>query len=258
MKPITAIVLGAGNRGSVYTGYAVDHAEEFSVVAIADPRTERLNTLADKVGVSAENRFDNWQTLLSQPRMADVAIICTQDDDHTAPAIKALELGYHVLLEKPMSNSEDDCRAIEAAARKYDRRLSICHVLRYTPFYMTLKALIDKGEIGEVCAVDQIENVGYWHQAHSFVRGNWCNSAESSPMILAKSCHDMDIILWLVGRRCERVSSFGSLRHFTADNIPEGAPERCLDNCPHAETCPYYAPKIYMDMTKTGWPKVKL
>ena len=254
MTPITAIVLGAGSRGSIYAGYAKEHAEEFSVVAIADPRRDRLDALADTVGVDADHRFDSWQTLLAQPRMADIAIVCTQDDDHTAPAIKALELGYHVLLEKPMSNSEDECRAIEAAARQYNRRLSVCHVLRYTPFYMTLKALIDSGEIGEVCAIDQIENVGYWHQAHSFVRGNWCNSKESSPMILAKSCHDMDIILWLVGRRCERVSSFGSLRHFNADNMPEGAPERCLEGCPHAEACPYYAPKIYMDMSKTGWP----
>ena len=254
MNPITAIVLGAGSRGTIYSGYAVDHADELKIVAIADPRADRLHPLADKVGVDADHRYTDWQTMLAEPRMADVAIICTQDDDHAAPAIRALELGYHVLLEKPMSNNEEECRAIEAAARKAGRRLSICHVLRYTPFYMTLKALIDKGEIGEVCAVDQIENVGYWHQAHSFVRGNWRSSAESSPMILAKSCHDMDIILWLIGRRCERLSSFGSLRHFNRENMPEGAPERCLDGCPHAEECPYYAPKIYMDMTKTGWP----
>jgi len=130
----------------------------------------------------------------------------------------------------------------------------VCHVLRYTPFYTTLKRLIDEGKIGEVTTINQIENVGYWHQAHSFVRGNWRSVRETSPMILQKSCHDMDIILWLMGKDCKRVHSFGSLRHFNADNAPEGAPERCLDGCPHAGKCPYYAPKLYMDMNKTGWP----
>lgn len=254
MKRITAVVLGAGSRGSIYAGYAKDHADELEIVAIADPRRDRLDPLADAVNVPPENRYETWEALLSQPKMADVAFICTQDDDHAAPALKALELGYHVLLEKPMSNTEKECRAIEAAARKSGRMLSVCHVLRYTPFYTTLKALIDKGEIGEVTTINQIENVGFWHQAHSFVRGNWGSSKESSPMILAKSCHDMDIILWLMGKDCERIQSFGSLRHFTSENAPEGAPERCLDNCPHADTCPYYAPKLYMDMERTGWP----
>ena len=254
MKPITAVVLGAGSRGSIYAGYAKDHPDELQIVAIAEPRRDRLDPLADSLNVPAEGRFERWEDVLAQPKMADAVFVCTQDDFHTAPALKALELGYHVLLEKPMSNNEEDCRAIEAAARKYDRKLVVCHVLRYTPFYVTLKNLIDKGEIGEVTTINQIENVGFWHQAHSFVRGNWGSSKDSSPMILAKSCHDMDIILWLMGRDCERVQSFGSLRHFTAENAPEGAPERCLDNCPHAETCPYYAPKLYMDMTKTGWP----
>ena len=254
MKPITAIVLGAGHRGSTYAGYAKDHPDELQIVGIADPRADRRDPLADKLNVPAEGRYDRWEDVLSQPKMADAVFVCTQDDSHTAPALKALELGYHVLLEKPMSNSEEECRAIEEAARKYNRTLVVCHVLRYTPFYMTLKKLIDDGEIGEVTTINQIENVGFWHQAHSFVRGNWGNSKVSSPMILAKSCHDMDIILWLMGRDCERIQSFGSLRHFNAESAPEGAPERCLDNCPHADTCPYYAPKLYMDMTRTGWP----
>lgn len=254
MKPITALVLGAGSRGSIYAGYAKEHPEELQVVAIAEPRRDRLDALADSLNVPAEGRYERWEDALSQPKMADAVFVCTQDDFHTAPAVKALELGYHVLLEKPMSNSEADCRAIEEAARKYDRKLVVCHVLRYTPFYMTLKSLLDKGEIGEVTTINQIENVGYWHQAHSFVRGNWRSSTESSPMILAKSCHDMDIILWLMGRDCERIQSFGSLHHFNAENAPEGAPDRCLDHCPHAQTCPYYAPKLYLDMKMTGWP----
>ena len=153
-----------------------------------------------------------------------------------------------------MSNNETECRQIVDAANRTGRTLAVCHVLRYTPFYMTLKNLIDQGRIGEVTAINQIENVGYWHLAHSFVRGNWRNTAETSPMILQKSCHDMDIILWLMGKDCKRVQSFGSLRHFTPENAPEGAPKRCLDGCPHGDTCPYYAPRLYMDMNRTGWP----
>lgn len=253
MKPITAVVIGAGSRGSIYAGYAKDHPEELNIIAIAEPRRDRLDALAEEVGVPAEHRFDCWETLLSQPKMADCAFICTLDDDHTAPAIKAMELGYHILLEKPMSNKENECRLIAETARKTNRTLAVCHVLRYTPFYMTLKALIDKGKVGQVTTINQIENVGYWHQAHSFVRGNWRSTRETSPMILQKSCHDIDIILWLMGSTCTRVQSFGSLRHFTAENAPSGAAKRCLD-CPHAETCPYSAPKLYLDMDRTGWP----
>ncbi len=254
MKTITAIVLGAGSRGAIYAGYAKDHPDELKIVAIAEPRKDRLDALADEVGVPAQNRFSDWRELLAQPKMADCAFVCTLDDDHTAPALQAMELGYHLLLEKPMSNTETECRAIAEAAQRTGCSLAVCHVLRYTPFYMTLKALIDGGEVGEVTTINQIENVGYWHQAHSFVRGNWRSTKETSPMILQKSCHDMDIILWLMGKNCLRVQSFGSLRHFTPENAPTGAPQRCLDGCPHADACPYYAPKLYMDMNRTGWP----
>lgn len=254
MKPVTAVVLGAGSRGSTYAGYAKEHPEELQIIAVAEPRTDRMNILADELNIPDSCRFTSWEELLECPRMADCVFVCTLDDDHTTPAIKAMELGYHVLLEKPMSNTEEECRAIVAAAKKTGRTLVVCHVLRYTPFYMTLKSLINQGRIGEVTTINQIENVGYWHQAHSFVRGNWRTVRETSPMILQKSCHDMDIILWLMGKDCLRVQSFGSLRHFSADNAPEGAPERCLDGCPHANSCPYYAPALYLDMNRTGWP----
>lgn len=254
MKPITAVVLGAGSRGCTYASYAKEHPDQLKIVAVAEPRQDRLDALAEDLHIPLENRFASWEALLAQPRMADCAFVCTLDDDHTAPAIQAMELGYHLLLEKPMSNTESECRQIAETARKTGRTLVVCHVLRYTPFYMTIKSLIDQGKIGEVTTINQIENVGYWHQAHSFVRGNWRNTKETSPMLLQKSCHDMDIILWLMGKNCESVQSFGSLRHFTSENAPVGAPERCLDNCPHADTCPYYAPKLYMDMERTGWP----
>lgn len=254
MKPITAVVLGAGSRGSTYASYAKEYPDELRITAVAEPREDRRNILADALDISEENRYSSWQELLKQPRMADCAFICTLDDDHTEPAIRAMEMGYHLLLEKPMSNTAEECKKIVETAERTGRKLAVCHVLRYTPFYMMLKSLIDAGRIGEVTTINQIENVGYWHQAHSFVRGNWRTVRETSPMILQKSCHDMDIILWLMGKNCRRVQSFGSLRHFTPENAPAGAPERCLDGCPHADNCPYYAPKLYMDMRRTDWP----
>ena len=254
MKPITAVVLGAGSRGSIYSGFAREHPDQLRIVAVAEPREDRRNILAEELNIPESNRFESWQDLLDRPRMADCAFVCTLDDDHTAPAVKAMELGYHLLLEKPMSNTEEECRTIVETANRTGRSLAVCHVLRYTPFYMTLKKLIEQGQIGEVTALNQIENVGYWHQAHSFVRGNWRTVRETSPMILQKSCHDMDIILWLVGKDCKRVQSFGSLRHFNSENAPADAPKRCLDGCTHAEACPYYAPRLYMNMELTGWP----
>ena len=253
MEPITAVVLGAGSRGEIYASYAREHPEELKIVAVAEPREDRRRLLARAHGIPEENCFASWEELLARPRMADAAFVCTLDDQHTRPAVEALHRGYHVLLEKPMSNREEECRAIEAAAAESGRTLAVCHVLRYTPFYQTVKGLIDAGEVGEICAITQVENVAYWHQAHSFVRGNWRNSRQTSPMILQKSCHDMDILLWLAQKDCKRVSSFGSLRYFTPENAPAGAPQRCLDGCPHADTCLYYAPKHYLT-GKTGWP----
>lgn len=253
MKQITAVVLGAGSRGEIYGSYALTYPEELKIVAVAEPKADRRVKFAHAHGIPEEYCFASWEDLLARPKMADAAFVCTLDDAHLAPALLALEKGYHILLEKPMSNKEAECIAIEQAAAKAGKTLAVCHVLRYTPFYQTIKGLIDKGAIGEVTALSQIENVAYWHQAHSFVRGNWRNSRETSPMILQKSCHDMDILLWLAGKNCKKVSSFGSLRHFTPENAPKNAPQRCLDGCPHAETCLYYAPKLYLT-GKTDWP----
>lgn len=253
MKQITAVLIGAGARGQIYAQYAEEHPEELKIIAVADPRADRRERVYRKYGIAQDAQYDSWESLLAQPRMADAALICTLDAMHTKPALAALKLGYHVLLEKPMSSREDECRAIEAAAQQGGRVLAVCHVLRYTPFYQTLKQLITEGAIGTVASLTQIENVAYWHHAHSFVRGNWRNAEETSPMILQKSCHDMDILLWLVGRDCKQVSSFGSLRHFDAAHAPKDAPQRCLDGCPHREECPYYAPKLYLT-ENIGWP----
>jgi predicted dehydrogenase len=172
---------------------------------------------------------------------------------HFAPTMTALQAGYHVMLEKPMSPNPAECIAMGQYAEQHKQVFLICHVLRYTPFFATIKQALDEGNIGQLITIQHNENVGYWHYAHSFVRGNWRNADESSPMILAKSCHDMDILLWLAGADCLNISSFGTLSHFKSANAPTGAPLRCLDGCPAADTCQYYAPRLYLT-SNTGWP----
>lgn len=246
---ISALVLGAGSRGRAYSDYSLIHPDQLVIKAVAEPDRARREAFVEKY--HPELVFESWEEALAKDKLADCVFICTLDDMHTAPCLKALEKGYAVLLEKPMSNSEEECRSIAKAAE--GKVLSVCHVLRYTPFYRTIRKCIEEGLLGDIAVIDQIENVCFWHQAHSFVRGNWRNSHETSPMILQKSCHDMDIILYLMGRDCISLSSFGSLRFFRRENAPEGATERCLDGCAHADECPYYAPRIYLT-DNIDWP----
>jgi predicted dehydrogenase len=253
MSEITAILIGAGLRGITYAGYALSNPTEFKIIAVAEPDRERREQFKALHQIRDENCFDSWEKLLSRPKMADAALICTQDRMHFEPTMKAIELGYDILLEKPMSVSPEECIRLGSYANEHKRILDICYVLRYTPFFMALKKLLKSGRIGRLISVQHNENVGYWHMAHSFVRGNWRNSDESSPMILQKSCHDMDILRWLIGADCTNISSFGELTHFKAENAPIGAPLRCLDGCRHKYECAYYAPKIYLT-EYTDWP----
>lgn len=254
MKKITAILMGAGLRGAgAYASYALTHPEEVQFIAVAEPVRERREKFARDHGIPEEMCFSSWEELLEKPKLADAALVCMQDKMHFEPAMKALEKGYHILVEKPMSPDPLECIKMGELAREKQKVFSVCHVLRYTPFFSTLKKLLDEGRIGRLISIQHNENVAYWHQAHSFVRGNWRNTVESSPMILAKSCHDMDIILWLAGANCTKLSSFGSLTHFKKENAPEGAPLRCLDGCPAEKECIYYAPKQYLT-EKTSWP----
>ena len=190
--------------------------------------------------------------MLAQPRLADVMVVATMERQHVGHAIPALRKGYHILMEKPISPDLDQCREILKGEKECPGRVIVCHVLRYTAFYNQLKELISGGRIGDVVSVCANENVGYWHQAHSFVRGNWRNSRESTSMILQKPCHDMDILTWLLGKRCKAVSSFGGTQLFKAERAPEGAALRCLDGCKAKENCPFDAEKIYITSPKTG------
>lgn len=253
MKRITAVIAGIGARGEVYGEYALNYPNDIEIVGFADPDTSKKGMFKKSHSIPDDMYFESWEDLLEKPRLADAIIICTQDNMHYEPTIKAIEKGYHVLLEKPMSTNPRECIEMGEAAKKHSRILSVCHVLRYTNFFTTIKKLINEGRIGELVSIQHNENVAYWHQAHSFVRGSWANSKESSPMILAKCSHDMDILLYLVGVDCRSVSSFGSLSHFKEENAPIGAPKRCLDGCPEEDECPYYAPKLYLS-GNTGWP----
>ncbi|MBP1994570.1 Gfo/Idh/MocA family protein [Paenibacillus eucommiae] len=251
MKKMTAILLGAGGRAVLaYAPYAKLYPQDLEFVAVAEPIAERRESFVQEFNIPSENVFTDWEQVFERPRLADIAIICTQDRLHYKPAMKALAHGYHVLLEKPMSPEPLECIELELAAKKNDRLLTICHVLRYTNFWHAIKQTITDGRIGDVVSIQMNENVGYHHIAHSFVRGSWNNSETTSPMILAKSCHDMDILSWLMDQECTKVSSFGSLTHFTLDNAPEGSTERCLDGCAVESSCPYSAIKLYMQDRK--------
>ena len=247
------ILIGAGSRGIGYTNVTATLPEDFELVAVAEPIDNRREYVKKKHNLPDELCFTTWEPLLEQPKMADVAVICTMDRDHFAPAMAAIEKGYNLLLEKPAAPTPEECRAIQRAAEEKGVFVLICHVLRYTKFFRTLKDVIESGDIGEVVNIQHLECVGNVHQSHSFVRGNWGNSGRSSVMLLQKSCHDMDILAWLIGKKCTRVQSFGSLTHFTRANAPAGSPERCLDGCPHGDTCPYNAVKLYYDDKKNGW-----
>ncbi|UCG02876.1 MAG: Gfo/Idh/MocA family oxidoreductase [Candidatus Heimdallarchaeota archaeon] len=245
---ITAVMIGAGNRGKdVYGQYALDHPHELKFIAVAEPHSVRRNQFARAHFIPSSGQYETWEDLL-QSKIAEAAFICTQDRKHTAPALKALNLGYNVLLEKPMATKIDECILLTKKAEEVKKQLRIAHVLRYTPFFQKIYEIIQSGQIGDVITIDHRENVSYWHMAHSFVRGHWAKEKSSSPMILAKSCHDLDILYWLVGSSPRIISSFGSLTHFKPDNAPSGATKRCLDGCNSIDSCKYYAPRIYIDI----------
>ena len=256
MKPVSTIIIGAGNRGTGYADYIAEHPDEGKVVAVAEPRDWYRNTMAKKHHLDKKNVYNDWKELAARDRFADVVFICTQDALHTEPAIAFAEKGYHILLEKPMAPTEAECQNIVAAVKKQNSLFAVCHVLRYTPYTQKLKAILDTGRIGEIVSIQHLEPVGYWHQAHSFVRGNWRNEKESAFMLLAKSCHDIDWIRYIMDEPCLRVHSFGGLKHFRQSEKPANASNRCLD-CPVEKECPYSACKIYLDRIRngeTGWP----
>ncbi|WP_017626509.1 Gfo/Idh/MocA family protein [Nocardiopsis chromatogenes] len=256
MAPIRVLVVGAGSRGSAYAAWIREHPGIARVVAVAEPRPAYRDRLADACGVPHEARFSDWREAAALPRTADAALVCTLDDAHLEPALAFAASGHHLMVEKPLAQTPADCTAIVEAAQRAGVLLSVGHVLRHAPYTRLVTSLLEAGRIGRVTGIDHIEPVGFWHHAHSYVRGNWRRAADAAPMLLAKSCHDLDWIRYVVGREPTAVSSFGSLRHFRPEEAPEGAAERCTE-CPVEPECAYSAPRIYgrfLEKGGTGWP----
>jgi predicted dehydrogenase len=243
MSAVTLALVGAGLRGQAYARHAVSTGQA-RVVAVAEPDPGRRAAAAEEFGIAPEHVYESWTGLVAEPRLAEAAIVATQDRMHRDPAVALADLGYHLLIEKPLAPTEEDAAAIVDAALRNKVIAAVCHVMRYTPYTRLVKGLVDSGRIGKLVSVQHLEPVGWWHFAHSFVRGNWRNSEESGPLLLTKCCHDIDWLVHLFGQLPERVSSFGSLSHFRASERPAGAADRCLD-CQVESTCPYSAKRRY-------------
>ena len=256
MKFAKIIVVGAGDRGSGYASYIEKNPHLAKVVAVAEPRKEWRAALVQKHKIKSENIVNDWQELAARPKFADAVIIATQDSLHTEPAVAFASKGYHILLEKPMATTQADCKKIADEAIKNNIIFAVCHVLRYTPYTKKIKEIISKGIIGDVVSIQRLEPVGYWHQAHPFVRGNWRREDLSTPMLMAKCCHDIDWIHYIMNSKCVSVQSFGTLNHFRKEKKPRGAADRCMD-CAIESQCPYSAKKIYIkpfESGHSGWP----
>ncbi len=246
--PVRILLFGAGNRGSdAYGAYGLAHPDQVRFVAVAEPNATRRSRFAEIHQIPPANQFNSWQEALQSGKMADAVINATQDEMHHASAIAALTAGYDMLLEKPIAPTLNETLSVMRTARVSGRLLMICHVLRYTQFFQKVHQILTSGQLGQIIHISHNENVSYYHMAHSFVRGNWRNSDQSAPMILAKCCHDLDLLYWFLNEKPTLLNSNGNLSHFRAENTPDGAPERCTDGCPAANSCPYFAPNIYIE-----------
>lgn len=248
MKQLKLGLIGAGERGAnCYAPYALKYPAEVKFVRVAEPLKARRDVFADAHGIGEAGRFSDWHEMLEQSGELDGVIVATQDRQHYEPAMAAIEKGLNLLLEKPMAETAEKTKEIVDAAGEKGVLLMVCHVLRHTPFFRAVKKVIDEGKIGKIQSIHHIENIGFWHYAHSYVRGNWRSSDETTPMIVAKCSHDTDILNYLLdGKRCTKISSFGSLSWFRPENAPEGAAKRCED-CIHNKSCMYSAYKYLED-----------
>ncbi|MHA1460146.1 MAG: Gfo/Idh/MocA family protein [Promethearchaeota archaeon] len=248
-KLTTAILIGAGNRGmDVYGKYALSFPHKLKFVAVAEPIKYRKEKFAHLHKIPLKRMYNSWEDVLGEKKFADIAFVCTQDQMHVEPTLEALDKGYNVLLEKPMAHTLEGCIKIVKKVKETGRTLGISHVLRYTDFFLAIKDAIRRGFIGNIINISHRENLSWYHMAHSFVRGNWRNVNLSSPMILQKCCHDLDLLFWMVGVKPKKISSFGGLKHFASVNAPKGSPNYCVEGCSIESTCLYYAPRIYIDI----------
>lgn len=249
------VLLGAGQRGMIYAQYAFEKGGA-EIVAVADKNASRRKMAAEKFNIPENMQFEEVEDVYKLGKIGDAVILATMDRDHFKHVMPAIDLGYNILLEKPISPNPRECMIIKENAHRANVKIVVCHVLRYTAFFSTIKSIIDSGELGKVITIQHAENIGNFHIAHSFVRGNWRNSDEASPIIMQKSCHDMDILLWLVGSNCKKISSFGNLTYFNESNAPKGSTARCVD-CPVADSCRFNAKTAYLPIMG-NWPATVL
>jgi predicted dehydrogenase len=250
-------LLGAGNRGATaYGRYMLRRPDLAELVAIADLRPDRLAAAGAEHGVAQSHLYSDWQQLLKHERDLDAVIVALPDRLHHPAAMAAMRRVPAILLEKPICSTPAELRALRSAARRRGTDITVAHVLRYTPFFLRIRQLLERGAIGTLQTVRHTEQVGYWHFAHSYVRGNWRRADQSSPMILSKASHDFDILRWLIDARCTHVESVGRLGHFTPANAPPGSTERCDQGCAVERQCPYSALHIYLEQLKpqNAWP----
>lgn len=247
MGPVELVMVGAGNRGHLaYGAFALRNPEVARFVAVVEPDDARRARFAEAHQIAADRQFRSWEEIASRAPLAPALINATLERTHRASTLALLATGYDILLEKPMATTAAECLEIANAAEAAGKLLQIAHVLRYAPFFVAIRDLIRSGRLGEIVSVDWRENLVFWHFAHSYIRGNWGNTGRAGPMILTKCCHDLDLLVWIFGR-CERLSSSGSLTHFTRDAVGPDIPDRCTDGCPIEDSCPYFAPRVYLD-----------
>lgn len=250
----TAILIGAGERGlNTYGAYALKYKDKLKFVAVAEPDDYRRNYFKENHNIEDKYCVRDWKDLLKFPKIADIAIIATLENLHKEPALAFLDLGYNILIEKPVAPTIEDSVQIIKKAIEKDKYIMPAYVLRFSDFYKKIREIIDLHLLGEIVSVIQEEHIGYWHMAHSYVRGRWRKSKDVGPIILTKSCHDLDILQWILGKKCLQIYSTGSLKHFRKENCPNQASDNCLD-CKLKNSCPYSATKIYLNMENNGWP----
>lgn len=255
-SPVTLAVVGTGIRGVDYGRWVLGHPDRARVVAVAEPLAGRRELFAAAHGIPRERVFHGWEDLAAAGRVADAVIVTTQDRMHVDPVTAFAGLGYDILLEKPIAPTAEECLELVRVVEDAGVLLAVCHVLRYTAYTDVVKEVVQSGRLGEIASIQHLEPVGYWHQAHSYVRGAWRREDESTPMLLSKSCHDLDWLAYVTGRSVRYVSSFGGLRHFRSDRRPAGAGDRCCD-CQVERSCPYSAVRLYRRVLRDEgyvWP----
>lgn len=257
-KKIRVVIAGLGNRGyEAYGKSLMSFGSQVELVGIAEKQEEKLNKAGDFFSIPKERRFSSCEALLKEECFADVLILATLDQDHVKQGLVALQKGYDLLMEKPISPQKEECTLLWKEAKKYGRRVVICHVLRYAPLYRKAKEILENGEIGEVVAISASEHIGWFHYIHSFVRGRWAREEESSPIILQKCCHDLDLYLWLCDKTCKTLSSVGNLFYFSKENGPKERGKRCLVDCKAKETCIFDGEKLYLSHPLFGYANPK-